>query len=67
MRLTEGIVNNSGILEVFWMGDSWTTVCLDGFDDTAATVVCRQLGYTSGMHYSTYTYVLDLLHHMCCI
>jgi len=58
VRLSEGIINSSGTLEVFWIGESWTTVCLDGFNDAAATVACRQLGYTSGMHYSTYTYVL---------
>ena len=48
-----GIGNYSGTLEVFMTEGRWTTVCLGGFDDAAATVVCRQLGYDHGFYYST--------------
>ena len=43
--------NNSGKLEFQMPDDSWTFVCLDGVDDVAATVVCRQLGYDHGLYY----------------
>ena len=56
VRLSGGSSNNSGTLEVSVTEASWTTVCLDGFDGVAATVVCRQLGYDHGSYYPTYVF-----------
>ena len=35
------------IIEVYLYG-AWGTVCRNGFDQTAANVACRELGYPSG-------------------
>ncbi len=48
VRLVNGNSDNEGRLEVFHDGE-WGSVCDGNFTNVEAQVVCRQLGYTSGM------------------
>ena len=43
---------DGGVVEVF-TGRQWVTVCTDGWGVEDSSVVCRQLGYSTG--HPTYT------------
>lgn len=45
IRLRLGPNAHSGLLEMCY-GGHWGTVCGDSFNESAATVACRQLGYS---------------------
>ena len=46
LRLREGNIPNEGRVEIC-INDVWGTVCDDLWSSTDATVVCRQLGYST--------------------
>ena len=46
LRLAGGNIQNEGRVEIC-MNNVWGTVCDDGWSTTDATVVCRQLGYST--------------------
>ena len=48
IRLANGNGPNEGRVEILHDGE-WGTVCDDDWDDDDATVVCRSLGYSSGI------------------
>ena len=47
---------SSGILQFRRYDGTWGYVCSNGFDNDAARVACRQLGYTHGDYSTVYSY-----------
>ena len=50
IRLQGGDYSNEGLVEVYCNGQ-WGTICSTGFDDTDASVICKQLGYDNFFSY----------------
>ena len=46
VRLVQGITAVDGIVQLCHDED-WGTVCANGWDDSDASVVCRQLGFSA--------------------
>ena len=46
LELLGGIIPNEGRVEIC-LNNVWSTVCDDYWSSTDATVVCRQLGYST--------------------
>ncbi|XP_038072278.1 uncharacterized protein LOC119740886 isoform X2 [Patiria miniata] len=46
VRLVDGASSNEGRVEVFWNG-AWGTVCNDYWGINDATVICRELGFST--------------------
>ena len=52
VRLVNGNVPSEGRVEVFH-SNRWGTVCDNNWTFEEAVVVCRQLGYSTALHYYT--------------
>ena len=50
IRLLGGRYSNEGRVEVYCNGQ-WGTICDDGFNETDARTICKQLGYNSYSNY----------------
>ena len=48
VRLYNSSNEREGIVEIMYQG-VWGTICDNGWDDIDATVVCKQLGFVSGI------------------
>ena len=48
IRLHNSSNEQEGIVEIMYQG-IWGTICDDGWDNIDATVVCKQLGFESGI------------------
>ena len=65
LRLVGGNVANEGRVEIC-LNNVWGTVCDDGWSTTDATVVCRQLGYSTQGQTQRQIYVLMFEHDFDC-
>ena len=54
IRLQGAQYTNQGLVEVYCNGQ-WGTICDNGFGQTDANTVCKQLGYTGAADYDELT------------
>lgn len=66
LRLTGGTKNNSGVVQVYVDG-LWLAVCERYWDNVAAHVACRLLGYSGGFAIAGNTISEILFHYKVCI
>ena len=62
LRLAGGTQNSSGVVEVYVDG-LWISVCERYWDNVAAQVACRQLGYGGGFAIAGKTLSHIMLHY----
>lgn len=65
VRLFGGSSTREGRVE-FCLNSMWGTVCDDGFDRVDASIVCRQLGFSSAGNYMTSIFGINLPHKSPC-
>lgn len=58
VRLKDGKDSSSGRVEISKNKTVWGTICDDFWDQDAATVVCRQLGFTWGVSLKALSIIL---------
>ena len=47
IRLANGTNEKEGRVEIYW-NNQWSTICDDYWDNTEASVICKQMGFIGG-------------------
>lgn len=67
LRTERGLIVDRTGLVLLWQQGTWISVCSEGWNQTAATVVCRQSGFHYGHAYTRLVFFLETkinLHHL---